>query len=759
VKTFIRIFPLFLPLVASSCGQPSPPAAAPPVAASAVPMPPASATVPTLVSDPKAPPKNPWFENRGGMWMPSQMAGHAEMLKKLGLTIDPALLSDPLSPLLSSVISLGGCSASFVSPDGLVITNHHCATGALQLNSTAKANLLKDGYMAPTRAAEKSNGPSARAFVTRKVTNVTNDFQKALASKTSDLQMANAIEGVEKSIVAACEKGRPGIKCSVARFYNGAEFYLIEQLEIRDLRLVYAPAAGIGNYGGEIDNWRWPRHTGDFTFFRAYVGKDGNPADYSPENVPYRPQHHLKIATTPLAEGDLVMVAGYPGRTQLLRTLAEAEQTVSWLYPRRVKMAEEYLAMLKEVGDRDGDVAVRATPFVRRFGNGLTNTKGQLEGLIQGGLLAEKKADEDQLRAFIAKTPQNKLKFGTAIDDIKKAVDENAKYREADASLRGEILMPKLMSAANTIVRMAEELPKNDSDRDPEFQERKWPDLKNAMETIDKQYHVDLDKALLRLALERALRAPEAERTKAVEIICGPNPTKQSIAKAVDELYGTSSFHVTANRIEYLMKASPAVFKKLNDPIINLMIKLRPILRESEEREKAFTAKLAQITPRYIAALRAFRGTEIAPDANSTLRLTYGVVRGYTPKNGAPLASFTHLDGMLAKNTGKDPFVVPPRLLQAVKEGKLGGYTEHTMPVDYVSTLHITGGNSGSATLNANGELVGLAFDGNYESVASDWLYVPSVTRSIHVDIRYVLWLLANVDGGAHLLAEMGVAK
>lgn len=692
--------------------------------------------------------------------MPNQMAGHAEMLKKLGLTIDPALLSDPLSPLLASVISLGGCSASFVSPDGLVITNHHCATGALQLNSTPAANLLKDGFMAATRAAEKSNGPSARAFVTRKVTNVTADFQKAITQKgASDLKIANAIEAVEKSITAACEKGKPGIKCSVARFYNGAEFYLIEQLEIRDMRLVYAPAAGIGNYGGEIDNWRWPRHTGDFTFFRAYVGKDGNPADYSPDNVPYHPQHHLKIATTPLGDGDFVMVAGYPGRTQLLRTHAEAEQTVSWLYPRRVKMAEEYLALLKEIGDKNADVAVKANPLVRRFGNGLTNTKGQLEGLLQGGLLAEKKSDEDQLQAFINKTAENKAKYGTAIDDIKKAVGENAKYREADAALRGEILMPKLMSAANIIVRMAEERPKSDAARDPEFQERKWPDLKNNLETIEKQYNVDLDKALLRLALERALRTPEAERTKALTILCGPNPTKESIAKAVDTLYATTSLQQTSNRLEFFAKGSPAAFRALNDPLLNAMVKLRPLLRESEEREKAFGAKIAQITPRYIAALRAFRGADIPPDANSTLRLSYGVVRGYTPKNGTPLPPFTHLDEMLVKNTGKDPFIVPERLLKAVKDKKLGGYTENTMPIDYVSTLHITGGNSGSATLNANGELVGLAFDGNYESVASDWLYVPSVTRSIHVDIRYVLWLLGNVDGGAHLLTEMGVAR
>ena len=260
------------------------------------------------------------------MWMPNQITAHAAKLKELGLALDPAALADPTSGVLSAVVSLGGCSASFVSADGLVATNHHCATGALQHNSTPAQNLLEQGFLAKTRAEEKNNGPQARMFVTRAVTDVTPKVTDGIAKLGDDQQRFKTIEKRQKELVAACEKGRAGLRCSVASFYEGAQHFLVEQLEIRDVRLVWAPPAGVGNYGGEIDNWRWPRHTGDVSFFRAYVGKDGQPADYSPDNVPYHPPHFLRIAKEPLRESDLVFVAGYPARTSSLKTRAEVER-------------------------------------------------------------------------------------------------------------------------------------------------------------------------------------------------------------------------------------------------------------------------------------------------------------------------------------------------------------------------------------------------------------------------------------------------
>lgn len=715
----------------------------------------------------------PRFENPGGMWMPHQVAAHASQLKELGLEIDPAALADPTSGVLSAIVSLGGCSASFVSPEGLVVTNHHCATGALQHNSSASSNLLKDGFLAKTRAEEKNNGPQARIYVTRAVTDITSKMRDGLEKIVDDKARYEEIEKRQKSIVAECEKGRPEMRCSVAPFYEQAQWYLVEQLEIRDVRLVWAPPAGVGNYGGEIDNWRWPRHTGDVTFLRAYVGKDGKPADYSPDNVPYKPTHHLKVASTPLREGDLVFVAGYPGRTNTLKTKAEVDEAVSWSYPRRQKLFEDYIARLEEVTKDDKEAQIRATSYVRRFNNGLTNTKGQLEGLVKGGLAAEKERAEKKLREFVEADATRKAKWGKALDDIASEIAEHAKHREASAQL-DEIAMPRLVGAASVIVRMAEERAKPDAERDPDFQERNWARHEQSLKALSTGYHRKVDEAVLGLALERIARAPEAERTPAFGIVlygpqdaskktpARPAPTPEDIKKAVAKLYDKTTLGDEKVRLDLLKKGTAASLRQSKDPLIQLALGLRPLQKEREDRDERFAGKMSLLKPLYIEALKAFKKEPFAPDANSTLRITYGTVRGYKPSPEAPAyAPFTVLSEVIGKNKGEEPFNVPQPVIDAYKAKKVGPYVDEKLgevPVDFLADLHITGGNSGSATLNAKGELVGLAFDGNYEAMASDWVFMPPISRSIHVDMRYVTWLLDGPFEGDHLLKEMGLS-
>jgi hypothetical protein len=701
------------------------------------------------------------------MWMPAQMKDHAAKLKELGLQIDPAALTDPTSGVLSAVVSLGGCSASFVSPDGLVATNHHCATTALQHNSTPAANLLKDGFLAKTRAEEKNNGPQARIYVTRAVTDVTSRILSGVEKIADDRARYKEIEKRQKETIAACEKGRAGTRCSVNGFYEGAQYFLVEQLEIRDVRLVWAPPAGVGNYGGEIDNWRWPRHTGDVSMFRAYVGKDGQPADYAPDNVPYKPPHFLRVAKEPLAEGDLVFVAGYPARTNVLKTRPEVNEAITWGYPRRQQLFEDYLARLAEATKDDKEAQIRATSYVRRFGNALTNTKGQLEGLVKGGLAQEKEKSERELRAFIEADPARKAKWGTALDDIAREIDRNAAFRDGDAFLRDEVHLAKLVGAASTIVRMAEERAKPDADRDPEYQERNWPRHRQALEAMTKAYHPKVDEALLGLALERASKTKGLEKNPALAAIlaAGGGSTKdmspQAIAKAVSAIYAGTKLSDEKTRLDLLNKATTADLKSSKDSLIQLALKLRPMLKDVEERHERLAGRMAILKPKVIAAMQAMSDKPFAPEANGTLRITYGTVRGYRPTQDAPVyRPFTTLSEVVAKHKGQEPFDTPAPVLSSVKAKKLGPYVDAKLgdvPVDFLADLHITGGNSGSATLDARGELVGLVFDGNYEAMASDWVFVPSVTRSIHVDFRYVEWLLDGPFGGDHLLREMGV--
>ena len=755
----LLLFPSFAGALAA-CGAEPPPVAPVPAPTVAPPAPPA-------IGGEARPTPPPWtpqparFENPGGMWMPHQLAAHSAKLKELGLAIDPAALTDPLSDVLSAVVSLGGCSASFVSPDGLVATNHHCATGALQHNSTPSQNLLEGGFLAKTRGDEKNNGPQARVLVTRAVTDVTPKVMDGVAKLADDRQRFKTIEKRQKELVAACEKGHAGTRCNVASFYEGAQHYLIEQLEIRDVRLVWAPPAGVGNYGGEIDNWRWPRHTGDVSLFRAYVGKDGQPADFAADNVPYHPPHFLRIAKEPLRESDLVFVAGYPGRTSTLKTRAEVNEAITWMYPRRQRMLEDYLARLAEATTGDKDAQIRATSYVRRFGNALTNTKGQLDGLVKGGLAQDKERQEKELRAFVDSDKERKAKYGSVLDDIAKEQAKSAAHREADAEL-DELQLPKLMTAAMTIVRMAEERAKPDADRDPDFQARNWPRQEQALAAMTTSYHRKVDEALLGLALERGAHMPEKERsTGLAKVVGGSDLGTDSIHKAVAALYDGTKLADGKVRADLFETATTADLRKSTDPLIQVALKLRPLGAEVDERHERLNGRMAILKPKYIEAMRAYRKEPFAPDANSTLRITYGTVRGYKPTaDAAPYRPFSTLSSMIAKHKGAPPFDVPERVRAAAAAKKLGPYADETLgdvPVDFLADLHITGGNSGSATLNAKGELVGLVFDGNYEAMASDWVFVPSLTRSIHVDIRYVQWLLDATDPGDALLKEMGV--
>lgn len=744
-----RLLPFALSAITFGCGAPAPGPIVPPQ------------TVPSAAASAAPVAAKPTFVNHGGMWLPAQVPLKAEELKRLGLAIDPALLADPKSSLLSSIVNLNGCSASFVSKDGLVVTNHHCATGALQKNSTPTENLLKTGMLAKTRAEERSSGPSSRLSVLSKMTEVTERVRPELLKVADDRARTLTLERLQKELVAGCEQGRPGVRCGFVSLYEGMRYFSVETLEIRDIRIVYAPAEGIGNFGGEIDNWRWPRQCGDVTFFRAYVGKDGMPADYSPDNVPYQPPAFLKLASTPLSAGDLVLVAGYPGHTSLLTPAAEMRQIQSVVYPQQQAMFDAYLAMLADVSKDDPEVAIKATGRRRGFDNYRTKHQGELEGMQRAGLLAKKQAEEQALKAFIAADSARQAAFGTVLTDIDGVFAEQEKTREADTALEREMLLPRLIFAAYRIARMADERAKPDAERDPGYQERNVPRLRDELKAVPQSFHPKLDRAFLKLALERDRARDAQHRTPALELIAGKAPTDAAIASAIAKLYDKTKLDDEKLRLELFDKATPAKLAQHPDPIVRLMTKLYPHIRAVDDRRKRLDGKLLLLKPRYLEALLAFKGGAVAPDANGTLRVAYGTVQKAPPGTpGSDIGAFTSVAQIVAKTTGKEPFDTPQKLLTAAKLAPRSRFAEKSLgdvPVDFLSDVPITNGNSGSATLNAKGELVGLAFDGTYESVASDWVF-SDTTRSIHVDLRYVLFLLEEVEHAQALLAELGVA-
>lgn len=731
-------------------------------ASSRVPKPDASSPQPALVpSASSAPAPAAAFENHGGMWLPSQIPLRAGELQQLGLEIDPAQLADPKSSVLASIVNLNGCSASFVSQEGLVVTNHHCAVSALQRNSTPTENLIEKGMLARTRAEERSSGPAARLSVVSKLTEVTGQVRPALQKIDDDLARQLERERLEKITVANCEQGRPGVRCAFAALYDGLRYFVIETLEIRDVRIVYAPAEGIGNFGGEIDNWRWPRHCGDVAFFRAYVGKDGLPADYSESNVPYRAPAFLKLATSPLAEGDLVMVAGYPGETSLLAPAVEMQLVATKSYPERLALFDAYLALIDQLGKADPELAIKATSRKRGFDNYRTKHLGELEGMKSAGLLEKKLAEDQALKAFIAADAARQQSYGAVLSDLDRAFAELEKTREADSALEREMLMPRLLLAGYRVARVAHERQKPDAERDPAYQERNFPKLKDELKQLSASYHPKLDRALLKLALQRDRAREPARRTPALALIAGADPSDAAIDAAIAKLYDKTKLGDEQTRLGLFDTARPAALAAHPDPIVRLGAKLYPLLRAVDDRRKRFEGQMLLLKPRYLEARLAFKGGAVAPDANGTLRIAYGTVkRAPAGTPGSEIGAFTSLSQLVAKNTGKEPFNAPASLLKAAGAAKQSRYFDAALgdvPVDFMSDVHITNGNSGSATLNARGELVGLAFDGTYESVASDWVFLPT-TRSIHVDLRFVLFLLRDVEQAQNLLRELSVA-
>jgi hypothetical protein len=751
-------------LLAAACGGHKP---AGPIAAA-----PPPADVAPADHKPTPPPPDPAllarqaFANPGGMWMPAQMtlAQHVDTFHQLGVRIDAKTLSDPLASPLAAVVSLGGCTASFVSPEGLIVTNHHCVQGALQLNSTPQDNLVEHGFVARTRADEKTAGPAQRVMVAQAIRDVSKEMRDGLDQIKDPVARKDEQEKRLKQLTAACEKDRPGIRCQIASFFRGDLYQLTEYLEIRDVRLVYVPARSVGNYGGEIDNWAWPRHTGDWSFYRAYVGKDGKPADFAADNVPYQPKSFLKVSTEGLKPADFVMITGYPGMTNRTATASELHDDVEWYYPYLIAYLKERYALLEAHLKDGGETAIKAGVAKQGVQNGLEKYEGVLGGLTkQADLLARKDALQAKVAAFAAQPGHEATK--AALDKLERLLADQRRTARVDFDRAVAFGGSRLLSTAVMLTRLTEERPKPDAERKPGFQDRDLPRMKGGQKQFVKQYDETLDRAAFRLALVRALQLPVADRPWLATLLGAKKGQKLDEAfldQTLAAWYKASTLADEKLRLALLEKGTTKELKASKDPFIQAALRVWPTIKAEEKKSDARTGELLLVSPVYAATLREVLGGVLAPDANGTLRITYGTVRSAKPTSTAPAdAPFTVASQIPTKDTGKEPFDAPAKLLAAIKAKAYGRYASPALggelPIDFLSDLDITGGNSGSPTLNDKGELVGLAFDGTTEGLASDAVWDGARTRTIQVDARYMLWTMDTLDGAKHLVKEMGV--
>ena len=699
-----------------------------------------------------------------GMWQPHQLPSIADKLVDAGLKLNPSSLTDLTGFPMGAIVSLGGCTASFVSDKGLVATNHHCVYGSVQYNSTEDNNLLKNGFLAKSFKEELPATPGSRIYVTEEITPVSKIINAALNSDMNGAQRYKSIEHSSKSLVADCESDSK-YRCSVVNFHGGLEYYLFKQLTIRDVRLVHAPASSIGKYGGDIDNWMWPRHTGDYGFYRAYVGKDGQPADFSVDNVPYEPKHHLKVNKNSVDEDDYIMVLGYPGRTNRYRTAFEVENQFTWTYPQAKAYREEIIKLIHDNSAPGSDVRIKYESTLASLANYAKNYGSMIESYNKGSTLARKQLLESSLSNWIDSDNARKNKYGDALKGLNNLIQQDQQSQARDLIL-GYLNYSKMLSTANRLYRLSLENKKPNIERKGGYQERDIARFEQSMKAVNRRYDADMDKKIILAMFKHYMQLPKSQRIASLDTFFNvdKNYNQQQFQAKLEKMYQTTKLSEQSTRVAWMNKA-PIDFTNSNDPFIQLAIATHDERMDIEEASEELAGNIQSYRPKYMEALIAYFNSQNLPvyaDANSTLRVTYGNVKGYSPQDGLVATPFTTLEGIVRKDTGFDPFDAPKKQLALIKEKQYGEYAKQdlgSVPVNFLGTLDITGGNSGSPTLNDKAEFVGLVFDGVYESIIGDWDYDTKLNRSIHVDIKYMLWVMEHVDGATNLIEEMDIVE
>jgi hypothetical protein len=684
-----------------------------------------------------------------GKWTPQQVLAHGPAwVDAQGFGLPLARLWDEKAGggLLANAVQLPGCSGSFVSAEGLLVTNHHCADGVLQEHSTPLANLSLDGYLARTRAEEKKAG-AFRIQVPRAFRDVTADVLGAVPAGAGDLARFEAVEAKQKALVAECEKA-PDTRCQFAAFDGGLFFTLTEFEEIRDVRLVYAPPLGVGNFGGEVDNWSWPRHTGDFSLLRAY--KDGQP---------YRPRHFFPASTEGVREGDAVAVLGYPGRSYRSWIAEEMREREERWFPAVRDLYAEWVRVLDEEGARSAEAAIAVVDDRRGYENSRKNAEGQIAGLRRGRIVEKQRAADDLVKAWAA-----------AREDSRPALEAYAGLaRLNEASLRTwdrDFLLDMLSRGARAlrwpvqIARRSTEAVKPDAQREPGYMERDLPRMRDQLERDQKRYAGAADRRLFRSWVKRALALTSDQRIRAVDEAFGGSPDDASLDARIAQLCRASRVFDLRERMA-MFDESPDALGARKDPLLDLGLALDRERKALKARRDADAGAILRLRPAWRRAVIAAAGRPVAPDANGSLRVTFGRVRGYSPREAVTMGPQTTLDGAVAKHTGEDPFDLPDPVLEAFAAKRFGRWADPRLgqvPIGILSDCDTTGGNSGSPTIDGRGRLVGVNFDRVWENVANDFGYNPDVARNVSVDVRYLLWNLDVVEGAADLLKELGAA-
>jgi hypothetical protein len=683
-----------------------------------------------------------------GKWTPQQvLAQGPAWVKAQGFSLPLERLWNEKTGggLLANAVQLPGCSGSFVSAEGLLITNHHCVDGVLQEHSTPQANLSQDGYLARTRADEKKAG-AFRIQVPRAFRDVTREVLAAVPPGASDIARFQAVEAQRKALVAECEQ-KPETRCQFAEFDGGLFFTLTEFEEITDVRLVYAPPLGVGNFGGEVDNWSWPRHTGDFALLRAY--RDG---------VPYRPRYVFPVSTQGVREGDAVAVLGYPGQSYRSWIADEMKEREERWFPAVRDLYGEWLKILDDEAARSPEAAIATVDDRRSLENRRKNAEGQLAGLRRGRIVEKQRASDQRVLAWAAPRADQKA----AIAAHAGLVQLN---EQSLATWERDFLLDMLSRGSRglqwpvQLARRSTEGVKPDVEREPGYMERDLPRLRDQVERDQKRYSEAGDRRLFRSWVKRALALPPEQRIGAVDAAFAGAADDAALDVKIAQLYAASRVFDLATR-KAMFEETPDALQSRRDPLVDLGFALDAERKALKNRRDAEGGAILRLRPVWRRAVIAEAGRPVAPDANSSLRVTFCRVQGYSPREAVKMTPQTTLAGAVDKHTGVDPFDLPAPILAAYAAKRFGRWADPALgqvPIGILSDCDTTGGNSGSPTIDGKGRLVGVNFDRVWENVANDFGYNPDVARNVNADVRFMLWNLDVIERATDLLQELGV--
>lgn len=697
-----------------------------------------------------------------GMWvLPLLQQQNLPEMRALGLKLQDYEIYSPENASLKDAVVIfgGGCTGEVVSPDGLVLTNHHCGYGAIQSHSTLEHDYLTEGFWATSRSEELPNPGLSVTFIDR-IEDVT-DYVKEALKKDNDPEGMNYLSPKYLNGLAKARVGEkfladnPGTEVEIKPFYGGNQYYMFTKKIYRDVRLVGAPPSSIGKFGSDTDNWMWPRHTGDFSVFRVYADANGNPAEYSERNVPLRPKRWFKISVQGVNEGDYAMMMGFPGRTNHYYTSWEVAERRDIDNTVRINIRELRQKVMLEEMLKDPQVRIQYASKYAGSENAYKNAIGSNWAINKRDFEQVKRAEQEALLAWADE--QGKSEYREALNQIRNIVADRHDLRFRQWMLNEALRIGiEFVSVPTEINPLVEALKGKTADRQKELDQM----TAAFRRFFDKDYVPEVDKKIAKVMLTEYRRLiPHTSQPAYFAII--DKKYKGDIERFLDDIFAKSIFASRENYNKFLKR--PTAKALLNDPMILFAQSVEKERENLSNSLKSYDAAYNRAHRTYVKGLLEMeKDKKHWPDANFTLRLTYGQVKGYHPRDCVYYTHQTTLDGVMEKEDSTNwEFVVPQKLKDLYRAKDFGRYAtkDGRMPVAFCATTHTTGGNSGSPVMNANGELIGINFDRNWEGVGGDIEYLPDYQRSIIVDIRYVLFLIEKYGGAEGLLQEMEIIE